>query len=147
MHVRPASRGDMPWLLDQCRAFARFFGSARSLFPDEPVAEATLDMLITHGVFFVAEDARGPAGFIVGLVAPHWMNPRILTLNELLWWVQEDRRGSSAGSRLLDAFVRHGRAHADWIVFTLEAGSPVKHETLERHGFALHERNFLLEVA
>lgn len=147
MQVRPASRGDLPWLLTQCRAFARFYGSGMSLFPGDDAATATLSVLIETQPFFVAEDAHGPAGFIVGLLSPHWMNQRIRTLAELLWWVAEDRRGSSAGARLLDTFIAFGRDHADWISFTLEAASPVKHATLERRGFRLHERAFLLEVA
>lgn len=142
----------MPWILEQLRAFDRFFGARRSLFPDEDYATTQLRQLIASGPFFVADEQlpKGEPiaciGFIAGFVAPHFMNPSLHVLNELFWWVDASFRGSSAGARLLDAFLAYGREHADWIVFTLEAKSPVNPATLERKGFHLHERSYLLEV-
>lgn len=161
--VRPAAPHDVDWLMEQLRSFDRFFGTTRSLFPDEEYARTQLRQLIGLGPFFVADRRDGAcngdderhghavcwpkrAGFIAGFVAPHFMNPDLRVLNELFWWVDESFRGSSAGARLLDAFLAHGREHADWIVFTLEAKSPVHPATLERKGFHLHERSYLLEV-
>ena len=40
--VRRATTGDVPWLLEQLRAFDRFFGARHSLFPDEHYARAML---------------------------------------------------------------------------------------------------------
>jgi hypothetical protein len=56
-------------------------------------------------------------------------------------------RGSSAGARLLEAFIAYGKKNADCIVMTLQAKSPVDPRSLERKGFRLYERNFMLEVA
>jgi len=138
----------------QCRAFSDFFGSSQSLMPDDETAVTKLVALMSEdvGCFFVAcvsdtgEEGK-PVGFIAGLLGPHFFNPAITQLTELLWWVDVEHRGGKAGVRLLDCFTEYGRAHADWTVFTLEEKSPVNPASLERRGYRLHEKSYLLEVA
>jgi RimJ/RimL family protein N-acetyltransferase len=154
MIVRPASRADIPWLLEQLRAFADFSNTAHSLFPaDETVATAIVDSLIAQagqwrGVFLIAETPADhtPLGFIVGVLGAHPFNPRVRVLSELFWWVTPSHRGSSAGARLLDAFVGFGKRHADQVVLTLEHESPDLEAGFVRRGFRLKERTYLLEV-
>lgn len=145
--VRPAVAEDVPWLLDQLQAFDKFFGARRSLIPtDVAYAEALLRNLMANHVFYVALSARGLVGFIAGTLTAHAFNPDLRVLSEVFWWVDEAERGSRAGALLFSAFHEYGLAQADWIVFTLETNSPVNPATLEKRGFRLHERNYLLEV-
>lgn len=146
VQIRPATAADLPWLLEQVVAFDRFYGARRSLLPPTvEKAEAKLAYLIGH-VFLIAEDAaRGPLGFIAGIVAPHWMSERE-QLSEILWWVDEPFRGSRAGLLLLNAFVAKGRALGCDVVMSLENNSPVNHETLFRRGFCAKETAFILEA-
>lgn len=149
INVRLATRDDVPWLLGQLESFAAFFGTKRSLFPaDRFVAQTIVVAFVDQLKFFVAVDhaTQRPLGFIAGALGPHPMNPSVRVLNEVFWWVAPDKRGSSAGGRLFDRFVEFGRANADWIVMTLESKSPVDPASLERRGFSLHERSYLLEV-
>jgi hypothetical protein len=99
--VRTAVAADVAWLLQQLAHFDAFFGSSRSLFPDEAYAVETLTKLIATEPFFIAADARGPVGFIAGLLTPHLLNPSIRVLSELFWWVVPEARGSRAGFLLL----------------------------------------------
>lgn len=146
--VRRAIQYDAPWLLVQLRAFDRFFGTHRSLFPDLASAEQQLLQLMdpNGGCFFVATEGAMHLGFVVGALHPQLYNRSIRQLTELFWWVAPEHRRSSAGARLLMAFEAYGRAHADFIVMTLEAKSPVNPRSLERRGFRLQESSYLLEV-
>lgn len=158
--IRRADANDIPWLLTELRQFDTFFGAGRSLMPDDMTAVEKLTALMNEemGCFFVAESrtpftSLSPAavairkvGFIVGILAPHYLNPAIRTLNEVLWWVSPYERGARAGKALLDAYELFGRERADWVTMTLEADSPVNPESLERRGYRLKERNYLLEV-
>jgi len=146
--LRRAVALDVPWLLTQCRAFAEFFGSRHSLMPDDITATEKLTQLMDEdvGCFYVAENGQR-LGFIAGVLSPHYFNPDLLQLTELLWWVSPEHRGSSAGARLLDAFDAYGQVHAKWIVFSLEHQSPVNPKSLERRGYLLHERSYLKECA
>lgn len=147
MQLRKADLGDLGWLLKQLRAFDVFQGTQMSLFPeDADQAIAVLESLITTQPFIVAEDFSGRVGFIAGVLAPHPFNSAVRMLSELFWWVDPRYRGSSAGARLLEAFIAYGKKNADCIVMTLQAKSPVDPRSLERKGFRLYERNFMLEV-
>jgi hypothetical protein len=147
--VRRATRLDVPWLLTQLEEFASFFGSKHSLFPKDPMVAVTIvTAFVDQLEFFLAVDhaTQRPVGFIAGALNKHPMNPAIRVLSEVFWWVTPDRRGSSAGARLLERFLAFGEGNADWIVMTLEAKSPVDPASLERRGFHQHERTYLLEV-
>lgn len=147
MTVRRAIEADTPWLLVQLRAFAQFFGTHRSLFPArDDHAVLLLGTLIDEHPFFIAEEAGHRMGFICGTLAGHPFNPEIRTLNEVFWWVDPHHRRGRAGLALLERFIEYGRKHADWVVMTLEAKSPVHPETLQKRGFHVHETTYLLEV-
>lgn len=144
--IRRATEEDIPWLINELRQFAQFFGTKLSLL-DEETAPLGLSRLILNHPFFVAEkESVGPVGFLSGLLSPHAFNPKITQLTEVFWWVSEEHRQSKAGLLLFQEYVAFGKANADWINCTLEVGSPVKDAFLERQGFRLQERSFILEV-
>jgi hypothetical protein len=155
--VRLAAQRDISALMEQLRQFDRFFGAKYSLIPtDASIAEAVLTNVMDNHVFLVAverndqgdgsEDWEKIIGFIAGVLAPHYFNPGITVLSELLWWVDPNYRGSRAGMLLLDTYTDIGRLRAHWTTMTLEAESPVHPHTLEKRGYRLKETNFMLEV-
>lgn len=146
--IRAAIREDVPWLLEQLRAFSAFYGTTKPLFPDDPASAASILEAQLAGVnpFFVAVVRGDRAGFISGALLAHPYNAELCVLQELFWWVDPAFRGTTVGGRLFAAFEDYGRTHADWILMTLEAKSPIDPRSLERRGFALHERTYLLEV-
>lgn len=147
MRLRKADLGDLGWLVKQLRAFDAFQGTKKSLFPESAEeAVSLLEGLIQAHPFIVAEDFAGPVGFIAGVLQPHPYNSQVKMLSELFWWVDPRYRGSTAGARLLEAFIEYGKRNADLVVMTLEEKSPVDPRSLERKGFRLYERNFMLEV-
>lgn len=149
MRVRNAETGDLDWVVGQLKQFSRFFGSKYSLFEDEEFARQGLAKMMSGQLLTVAvTDAGDLAGFLGAAAGPHYLNPKIRVLAELFWWVHEDHRGSSAGARLLNEFVRWGRLHVEWIqVSLLEGLSPIKESSLLKRGFKLVERSYVLEVA
>ncbi len=150
IQLRPGVPEDCEWMLGQLREFDMFIGAKRSLFPD--VATATTQMLsliAEHVVILAYSDVvepPEPVGFIIGLVGPHYFNPQLTVLTELMWWVDPEWRRSRAGLMLLNTFIAVGKEHADWIIVTLEEKSPVNPTTLEKRGFNLWERSYILEV-
>lgn len=148
MIIRPATPDDLSWLHAQARAFSDFMGSRRALYGDPAHVDTTFRLLMAEHVCFVAERPEvGLVGLIAGILTPHFMNPGIMTLCEILWWVPEEHRGSRAALLLLEEFLAIGRESADWVSFSLEAKTPVDERVLIRRGFRLSERNYLLEVA
>lgn len=144
--IRRATHDDVPWLLQELRAFANWNGLR--LFGDEGHAEALLGRLIDTQFVAIATRGTSRLGLIAGVVNPHPFNPDIKMATELWWWVTPDARGSSAGARLLDAFDEWADdSGADLVSFTLEAESPVNPRTLEKRGYRLAEHQFVREVS
>lgn len=150
MHVRLANSADKDWLKAQLKEFADFFGTKKSLFGAPDHVDTGLEELIMRHLVLIAEastpEGTERAGMIVGTIGPHMMNPEIRVLAEMFWWVSRKWRASRAAVMLLEAFIDYGKANADWITFVLEDMSPVRDKTLERKGFRLKERMFLMEV-
>jgi RimJ/RimL family protein N-acetyltransferase len=147
IETRAARLEDLDWLIEQLKAFAREFPSKLELFPGDEFARQGMTGYIREHLVLIAEREDGARlGFIAGVLAPHFFNPRLRTLAELFWWVPEEFRGTRAGLLLLNAFDAYGEKHADWVVMSLETGSPVRDKSLHRRGYVEHERSFLKEV-
>lgn len=148
VEVRRAATSDIPWLIEQLHAFEAFANFKRPIMDDEVRAGVQLaDMIDKHVVLIAQEAGEGePLGFISGYKTPHPFNPDITVLCETFWWVLEAARGSSAGAKLLLEFEAIGRAEADSIILSLEHNSPIRAAHMEKRGFRLVERSYLLEV-
>jgi len=147
MLVRHGEISDIAWLQEQLKLFSEFYDTKTELY-DEGYSEIGIRTIIKDHVLLIAENKDGERlGFIAGFLTPHSFNPKIIVLSEVFWWVAEKYRGTSrAGLLLLKSFIEIGRERADWITMSLAAKSPVNDRILEKYGFELHERNFLLEM-
>lgn len=144
--IREAQSDDIPWLIQELGKFSNFYQTKRPLLEDEQYASSVLTELMTKHFFRIAEKNDERLGFIGGMVLGHAFNPKIKTLTELCWWVEERFRGTRAGLMLINELVRWGKENCDWITVSLEANSPVNPDCLEKRGFNLRERNYLMEV-
>jgi hypothetical protein len=148
MYIRRATDEDIPWLLEQLQAFADFYGTKRPLMPSDPdVAAAVIRSLIASTEFFIADlpesarSASSPAS-----------SRRTCSIPSSASW-RSSSGGSCRASRL-DGTARDssstspqfGRQHAHWVTMTLESASPIDDRVLQKRGFQLHERSYLLEV-
>lgn len=133
-------------MLSELEKFSAFYQSKHNLFSDVDHVTGLLTNLIQNQFVQMAIRDSEPIGFIVGVLSDHIFNPSIKVFTEFAWWVEEKSRMSKAGLLLLNDFIEYGKANAMWINFTLEEHSPVKGSFLERKGFALKERCFVMEV-
>lgn len=148
MQTRLATLDDLPFILEQLWDFNEFCNTKHSLIPlEEGKATEIVAHLIKETFFMMVETYTGKTvGFICGVLTPHLLNPELKVFTELFWWVMPEARGTHAGAHLFIEFEAYGRRHAQWIIMTLENNSPVHPESLEKRGFILKERNYLLEV-
>jgi hypothetical protein len=146
--VRRAEAHDVPWLVDELRAFADRYGTKKSLCPDDPTEAQTIVLqMVEDHVFFIAEHNSERVGCVAGYLVGHPFNPSIRLLAETFWLVTQVPLSGFAAVALLDAFVAFGRDHADWITFgTVEGVTHAAARHFLRRGFRLHERSYLLEV-
>lgn len=145
--VRDATYDDLDWIHNQLKEFSKFINSKYQMYEDAEYVDSFLRVLMDQHVFLIADILDvGPVGFICGTGSPHPFNPNIDILTELAWWVDEQHRGSRAGLLLLNEFAKVGKAKFNWVVMSLEVGSPVNEKTLIRRGFMPKEKAYLMEV-
>lgn len=154
--VRALQESDLDWLCEQLRQFADFFGTTASIYPGDAYTRTAALALSSQHLFLVCDrDDVGPVGFIVGILTPHYLNPNIVSLAEILWWVAEEWRQTRAGVLLLNAFTEFGKRYAAehnlggrfWMTLSkIEHKSPLNEDHLLARGWHLHERSYLMEV-
>lgn len=144
--IRHATPDDIPWLIEQTKAFAEFNKTKFFSFPNEGYARTKLlDMMDQH---FMRLAVRGNErlGFIAAWWLPHPYNPEIILLSETFWWVSEEHRHGRAGLMLLDEFVEFAHGRANCATFSLLENSPVNERVLLKRGFKKHESAYILEL-
>ena len=64
-----------------------------------------LDQIIAgRGVIFLAENH----GILIAMILPSIWSDKIMIMHEMAWYVTPERRGSSAGYRLMKAYLDYG---------------------------------------
>jgi GNAT superfamily N-acetyltransferase len=143
--VRKAVSEDIAWLVAESDEFAKFFDAKIPLYNPEHLRHVFAVLADEH-LLLVAEVNGERSGFIAGLYTPHFLNPNITTLAEVLFWITPKYRGSRSASLLLNEFVSWGKINADWIMMTLENKSQMKPQSLIKRGFKFKEHSYIMEV-
>jgi len=145
--IRPAVPSDLDWLITQVKAFATFNRTKYFQFPTDEKARRQLQAMMEQHFMRIAERDGERLGFISAYWIYHPYNDEIPMLAETFWWVDPAYRHSSAGLRLLDAFIDFAvEKRIKWLTFSLLSKSPVNERCLTSRGFVQHERAFLLEL-
>lgn len=76
----------------------------------EKIIEA---VLTGAGVCFVSEDADGIHGMLLAIKNPNIWNPAVMAIHELAYWVDEHKRGGTAGYKLLKMYVDYCKTMKD----------------------------------
>lgn len=144
--LRDATIGDIPWLMEQAKEFAVFYGIKNDFAGNEKYLSEYVERIINDHYFRIVELGNKPVGFMAGYRSGHYLNPDIQVLAELFWWVIKEYRNSGVGKLLLEEFIKYGEDNADMISFTLEDVSPFREEFLISKGFRMKERIFIKEM-
>lgn len=151
--VRKAVGSDINWLLGQLRDLDKWAAYKHSFVGEREYAHRFFAEFIEKHFLLIAEgpDGRfmggvGPLAFIAGYLHPHFFNPKLACLTEILWWVDPPYRRTRAGLLLLKEFVKYGRAHCQITSFSLQSHTLIGEDVLRREGFVLKEKSYLLEA-
>jgi GNAT superfamily N-acetyltransferase len=109
MKIRLATPFDLPDLVKMVKNYQQV---SPILCLKETSDYSYVEEILTHilagrGVIFVAEIDGHANGMLVAVKNTNVWDPNILVMNELAYWVEPEHRGSTAGYRLLDAYMKH----------------------------------------
>ena len=99
------------------------------------------------GLVLVAEKDKQVVGMLLAIVQPSIWSRNVMVMHELAYWVTPEHRNSTAGYRLLDLYVQHGKAmksigHIDHFFISKMVNSPdLKYD---RFGFEKLEEMWVL---
>jgi L-amino acid N-acyltransferase YncA len=105
----------------------------------------TLDMIKNH-IVLVAEKEE-IVGILGAVVNSNIFYPKETHLLELVWFVTEEARMTSAAMRLFKEFINLGKElNVTRIVMSVESHSPLSDDVYTKRGFELKEKAFVMEV-
>lgn len=101
--IRQANKFDKPDIIEMLRLFRDEspFDDYRPLENVEYINALIDKILIGQGVIFIKPNV----GIIIGLITPSIWSDKIYCLQELAWFVKKEHRQSTAGYRLLAAYI------------------------------------------
>ena len=85
-----------------------------------------------------------PIGVLAALQLPHFLNPNLSTLVEIVWYVLPEHREGRIGLMLLKAYKEMAEG-MDLASLSVLPTTPIKLSTLEKYGFTLREYSMILE--
>jgi hypothetical protein len=102
MKVRLANKFDLPIVLDMLRNFRNHtpIDIMRECNNEEYINKLFHHVILGGGIALIAED-KDVAGMIIGVKDQNVWDPEVKVLRELVYWVEPQYRGSTAGYKLL----------------------------------------------
>jgi len=106
--IREANKFDVPEIVRMLKSYrdnapAKFLQSASN----QPYIERFLRTIIAvDGFILLAIKDEKPIGMLIAIKHPNVWDAEIKQISEIAFWVDEDKRGGSAGSRLLKTYIK-----------------------------------------
>lgn len=114
MKIRTANKFDLPYILDMLRNFRNEtpIDMMRECNNTEYANKLYHHIILGGGIALIAEDTE-PVGMILGIIDQNIWDPDIKVLRELAFWVEADKRGSTAGYKLILEYNKRAQQLVD----------------------------------
>jgi len=114
MIIRKANKFDLPYICDMLRNFrnATPIDIMRDCDNEEYINKLYHHTILGGGLALVAEIDK-PIGMIIGIKDHNIWDPEIKVLRELVYWVEPDCRGTTAGYRLIKEYNKEAQKLID----------------------------------
>ena len=149
MIVRLADKHDIPHIqrllvLFQAESPHKKYGA-----PDADYLNRILTRCLLGGVIVVAQDNKQIVGTLISIIQSDLWFPNLQRLIELAWYVEKDYRNTTAGSRLINEYIKQANMLKDDSRIENYSISLMKNSpdiNLTKRGFSLEERTFVSGV-
>lgn len=138
MKIRLAEESDIPRIVEMSQKFYAITTYPAFAPYDVPTAEQLCRTLIYSGILLVADSSvHGVVGMIGMQVQPFLFNTRKTQATEVIWWVEEEYRGSATAAMLMMEMERQANLlGVDYIVMLSLSSSPPQAAAMyERLGY------------
>ena len=107
--IRIANKFDVPQILDMLRNYR---DSGKIYGVKDITDEATPIRILTHilaggGLAYVDQKDNELIGMLLAVKTPYLWDHTKFVMNEIVYWVEPEHRGSTTGYRLLSKYIEH----------------------------------------
>jgi N-acetylglutamate synthase-like GNAT family acetyltransferase len=150
MKIRHATIQDFDRIMEMMIDFANSSPYAAHHEPlyNDTYVRRLLCQFMTAGCILLAEHEEETIGMLIGGITPDPWLPKVQTLREVAWWVDEEYRQTSAGYKLLLKYIALGKKLQDEGLiqgFTLTNMEQSPDFDLEKRGWRPIEKNYIYE--
>lgn len=147
--IRNITRHDYDQVIEGMRLFRTEAGRSSHLTHDYDLTHITrvLDYCRLSGVCLIAEHNNDLQGFLISAKNPDVWQPKILRLQELLWWVRPDVRDSSIGGRLLVKYKQQAeikKSAGEIFSYSIGRAKTTKDIDFSKLGFEFYESQYII---
>lgn len=144
--IRPATENDLRRIVEMSEKFYPYTSyNTLSKIPFNPIYVAGVASgLIDNGIMLVAEVEGAVVGMIGIALIPFIFNPDYLVAGEIIWWVEEEHRGSALGVQLIQEAdkIRQQIGAVHFQMIDLPVSTLSAERVYNKLGFVLTERCF-----
>lgn len=109
MNIRLATEQDIPALIGMMKKYSQHspINVLKTKQNEMYVLRLLASIIRGNGCAWIAEKNNNTAGMLLSILVPNIWNPRVVSLQELAWWVEPEYRNTTAGYRLAQAYTKH----------------------------------------
>jgi len=144
--IRKATIDDLDQIVEMANRFIAFapHGSLITHTTDDIVN--TVRLFLESGIIFVIDVDGKAVGILAAMMTSVWYSPLTKVAHEMMWWVNEEHRGTIASIKLIKAYEKWAREQGAQIIamcdLVIEGHEPVG-TTLNRLGYEMSERTYI----
>lgn len=147
MVIRPATPSDMRFIITEGLSFMKHHPLSFNKDLDLKELIKFADNIMHNHVLLIAEDNGVQVGMIAGILAPNVFNSKYIGLTELVWWVKEEFRNSSAAMKLFNAFEKKAKEmDADYISMITTVYTPTLEKLYKKKNYKPTETTYVKEL-
>jgi hypothetical protein len=147
--IRKATIDDLDQIVEMANRFIAFapHGSLIKHTTDDIVN--TVRLLLESGIIFVIDVDGKAVGILAAMMTSVWYSPSTKVAHEMMWWVNEEHRGTIASIKLIKAYENWAQENGANLIamcdLVIEGQEPVG-TTLNRLGYEMSERTYIKGV-
>jgi len=106
--IRLANKFDIESIIELLKKYREFapLDAMKKANNKEYIEKLITEIIVGSGYIFLAEKNKVIIGMLIAAKFPNVWNPEAKQLSELAYWVEPEHRGSSAGYRLIETYIR-----------------------------------------
>ena len=144
--IKPVTQADQKWVVNEAAKEMLFNEVNRPELYNPLQLTYLLKKVISDGTGLICWKDGVRVGLVCGIKTPHFLNPKHVTLTELIWYIKPSHRRTRATVMLLKGFKELVSQHANEGIFTLLMETEISNESMAKFGFKPLERNFSIRI-